>query len=670
MSPKPLILLLAALFVSHHAFATPESGIDFANFDHQIRLQDDLFSAVNGHWMQTTPIPADHSSYGAFNQLQDLSLEESRTLIEQAAQAPAGSADAQKISALYRSFMQQPELDRLGASPISAELHRLSTLKDMQSLTQALGQLQNAPLDLPLQLSVSPDAKNASATLLQISQSGLGLPDRDYYLRDDTRFASARLAYLSYLEKLFTLAGLDDPVERARTTLALETRLARAQWSNVENRDPQRTYNKMSLAELQTFTPGFNWRKFLDHAQLAQVDSLNLTQPTYVQQLVTILHDTPIADWRNYLSARLLDAYAPYLSQPFVDADFAFHQQALSGAQSIRPRWKRGVALVEGAMGQALGKLYVERYFPPSAKARMDQLVANLMTAYRQSISTLDWMSPETRAQAQTKLGKYQVKIGYPDKWRDYRDLVIHDNDLAGNVQRISAFQYAYTMSKLGRPVDRHEWQMTPQTVNAYYDPQLNEIVFPAAILQPPFFNPQADDAVNYGGIGAVIGHEISHGFDDQGSQYDGDGNLRNWWSAQDRERFEALTAKLVAQYAAYEPLPGHRVNGELTLGENIADNAGLAIAYKAYQLSLKGHPAPVIDGLTGDQRFFIGFAQVWRNKMQDAQMLKLLVTDPHAPARFRPNGAAVNADAFYQAFSLKPGDAMFKPEEERIHLW
>jgi putative endopeptidase len=670
MVSKPLGLLLAAVFASASAFAMPKSGIDPTHFDPNIRMQDDLFTAINGHWLATTPIPSDQSSYGAFNQLRDLSEARSRTLIEQAIVNRSSSADMRKVADLYRSFMNTTALDRLGIQPLAGDLARINGIRNQTMLTRYLGEQLSTSMGLPLSVSVDPDARNASVNLLQVHQDGLGMPDRDYYLKDDARFTAARQAYRTYLETLFTLAGRSAPQARASAVIDLETRLARAQWSIVDNRDPQKTYNKLSRAALMRLSPGLDWNLLLAGAGLSSVRMINLNQPSYAQELGTLLRSVPVQVWRDYLTASLLDAYAPMLSKPFTDAAFTFHQQALSGVQHLRPRWKRGVALVEGSMGMAMGRQYVSQYFPAPDRERVNRLVQNLMQAYRQSIDTLDWMTPATRAQAQAKLAKYRVKIGYPEKWRDYSALTIRADDLIGNVKRVSLFQYRYMLNKLGKPVDRDEWQMTPQTVNAYYDPQKNEIVFPAAILQPPFFNANADDAVNYGGIGAVIGHEISHGFDDQGSQYDGEGNLRNWWSAEDRQRFTALTDRLVAQYGAYQPLPGHAINGRLTLGENIADNAGLQIAYKAYHLSLNGHSAPVIDGLSGDQRFFIGYAQVWRSKMLDTQTLKLLVIDPHAPARFRTNGAVANADAFYQAFGVRPGDKLYKPESERIRLW
>lgn len=671
MTARQLALTLALSFAAAAAAGSPVSGIDLANFDRNVRYQDDLYGAVNGRWVRLTDIPADQSSFGAFIQLRDLSEKQSLILIRRdAAATDSRDPDRRKIADLYLGYMGVLAIESAGLRPLSPQLAAIAAIDSQEKLLQAFGRLQASPLDLPLRLSVAPDARNADTMLLQVGQGGLGLPDRDYYLAGDQRFAAVRHAYLDYLQRLFALTGTEAPQARAGAVMALETRLARAQWDKVANRNPQKTYNRLTRLQLRRLTPGFDWDALLPAAGVGQVQQLNLAQPSYATRLELIVRSTPLPVWRDYLTARLLDAYAPNLSKPFVDAHFALHDRALSGIQQQKPRWKRAVARVEHCMGEALGREYVAAYFPPESKARIDRLVANLMTAYRQSIDTLAWMTPATRKAAQEKLAKYRVKIGYPARWRDYGALTVRRDDPVGNVERCAAFGYRRDIAKLGRPVDRDEWQMTPQTVNAYYEPSMNEIVFPAGILQPPFFNPQADDAVNYGAIGAVIGHEISHGFDDEGSQYDGNGNLRNWWSAEDRARFAALTARLVEQYQAYEPLPGQRVNGRLTLGENIADNAGLAIAYKAYRLSLGGHEAPVIDGLTGDQRFFIGFAQVWRSKVKDEQLLKQLVSDPHTPAMFRPAGAAVNADAFHQAFGTRPGDRMYKAPEDRIRLW
>ena len=663
--------LPALLLALTSACAAPlSSGIDTAGFDRAVRPQDDLYLAVNGSWMRTTAIPADSDSYGTFRQLRDTNQARSRALIEQAEQDTGASAEDRKMVDLYRSFMQTARVQALGTRPVQEDLARIRALTDASAVARMMGTLQDSPVDTPLQLGVEPAADDASHTLLQLQQSGLGLPDRDYYLGRDARFDAARQAYATYLTRLFSLAGLDRVGPRVGAVLDLETRLARIQRDNVSNRDPWKTWNPCPPGHLRTLAPELDWDGFLRAARVPAVPRLNVPQPDYVRALATLLAGMPVEPWRDYLSARVLAAYAPVLSQPFVDAHFAFTRRALAGVEKPQPRWKDGVALVEKNLGDTLGKRYVAAHFPPEARQRMQALVQNLMQAFGASIDTLPWMTPATRAAARDKLARYRIKIGYPERWHDYTALQIRRGDLVGNVRRAAAFRYQEQLARLARPVDREEWLMTPQTVNAYYDPTKNEIVFPAGILQPPFFNLQADDAVNYGAIGAIIGHEISHGFDDQGSQYDGDGNLRNWWQAEDRQHFEALGARLVAQYAAYAPLPGHFVNGRLTLGENIADNAGLQIAYRAYRLSLRGQAAPVIDGMSGDQRFFYGFAQVWRHKVTEAAMLRLLVTDPHTPARFRPQGAAVNADAFYQAFGVQPGDRLYKPASERIRFW
>jgi len=532
--------------------------------------------------------------------------------------------------------------------------------------------MQPLGVAVPVRMGVRQDAKDSSRYQLGISQSGLGLPDRDYYSEQDPRFSKAREAYRSYLTSLFKLAGERPEVAsgKADAVIALEAKLARAQWSKVDNRDPEKTYNKFDLAGLKTLAPQLDWAALLTAAGADKASDVNVSQPNYVQTLGTLLASEPLAVWRDYLQAHLLDEYAPLLSKPFVEAHFAYREQALSGTQELRPRWKRGVGLIEANLGEAVGKLYVAQYFPPAAKQKMETLVGNLMKAYAQSIDKLAWMSPATKARAQDKLAHYGVKIGYPSKWIDYSGLVVKADDLVGNATRGAEFNYRRNLAHLGQPIDREEWGMTPQTVNAYYNPSKNEIVFPAAILQPPFFDAEADDAVNYGGIGAVIGHEISHGFDDKGSQFDGVGNLHNWWQDTDRQAFTGLTDQMVAQYNLYQPIAGRFVNGKLTLGENIADLSGLQIAYKAYQLSLAGKPADKLDGFSGDQRFFIGFAQVWRGKVREERQLQLLTTDPHSPGRYRPIGAAVNSDAFMAAFGVKQGDGMYKPESERIRIW
>jgi len=467
------------------------------------------------------------------------------------------------------------------------------------------------------------------------------------------------------------LAGDKNAAANAKAIVALETELARVQWSNVENRDPVKAYNKVELAKLAEVAPGYDWNRYLADTGIAgKVNYVIVSQPSYLKGFAEIANKTPLETWKAYFQWHLLHANAGYLPKAYVDENFAFYGTTLTGVTEMRPRWKRGVGAVEGALGEAVGQLYVEQYFPAERKVRMEALVKNLMTAYKQSIDKLDWMSPVTKKQAQIKLAKFTTKIGYPNKWRDYSGLTVTPDDLIGNIQRSHLLNYNRELNKLGQPIDRDEWGMTPQTVNAYYNPELNEIVFPAAILQAPFFDANADDAVNYGAIGGVIGHEISHGFDDQGAQYDGDGNLRDWWTKADHKNFAKKTKQLVAQYNGFSPVKGHFVNGELTLGENIADNSGVAIAYKAYKLSLNGKKAPVIDGFTGEQRFYAGFAQVWRMKMREAQQLVLLKTDPHSPGQFRANGTMRNQPGFYQAFDVKPGDKMYLPPKDRVIMW
>ncbi|OHX11819.1 peptidase M13 [Chromobacterium amazonense] len=662
--------LALALFLAGQAWAHGVSGIDTANFNAQVRPQDDIYLAVNGKWLDTHEIPASESWDGAFKELRDLSEARSRSLIETASAKKDAAGNERQIGALYASFMDEAAVEKLGLQPIETDLQAVTMLSSRVELARLLGGWQSGNVKLPIGLYVNIDAKNATAYLPELYQSGLAMPDRDYYLGKDARFVKMREAYQSYLARLFRQAGYAQPDKCAKRAMALETKLAQLQRSRVENRDPQKTYNKMTPAQLAKLAPKVDWRGFFTAAGMAEVGEFNVAQPEYVAGVAKLLQKEPLLNWQDYLIAHILDGYAPYLNKAMVDARFDFYGKALSGTPEQRPRWKRGVQLVESSLGEALGQLYVAKHFPPENKLKMQELVGNLMQAYRQSIDGLSWMGPQTKQAAQLKLSKYMLKIGYPEHWRDYAGLEIKADDLVGNVKRANRFDYQWQLSHLGKPVDRTEWGMTPQTVNAYYNPSQNEIVFPAAILQPPFFNAEADDAANYGGIGAVIGHEISHGFDDQGSQYDADGNLRDWWTAEDKARFHELASKLVAQYEAYEPLPGKHINGKLTLGENIADNVGLQIAYKAYQLSLAGKAAPVIDGMSGDQRFFYGFAQVWRGKMRDEALLQRLVSDPHSPEAFRAIGATSNSDAFQRAFAVKPGDKMYKPEEERIRIW
>ncbi len=653
----------------------PIAGIEMQYIDHSVRPQDDFYRYVNGKWLDLTEIPPDKGRYGAFDKLQDDSQDQLRGIIEglQASTAPK-DPEQQKIADLYASFMDEAALQQLGLKPLDAELARIDALKDKADIPALIAHFNEIGVTAPYTPVVHQDARDSTKYVFDLGQDGLGMPDRDYYLQNNPQLEKIRTAYGAYVHKIMNLAGDPQAARDAKDIVALETALARVQWTKVQNRDPVKTYNKYPYAKLASLAPGYDWKAYLaDSGVQDKTDYLIVSQPSYITAFDHIMHATALPVWKAYFRWHLLNDYAPYLNKGFVDAHFGFYGMSLRGIQQDRPRWKRGVSLMDGAIGEALGKLYVARYFPPASKARMDQLVNNLIAAYRADISTLDWMGPQTRQKAEDKLSKLTVKIGYPVKWRDYSALQIAKGDLVGNVMRANEFEYQRNLNKIGKPVDRTEWEMTPQTVNAYYDPEHNEIVFPAAILQPPFFNPKADDAVNYGGIGAVIGHEISHAFDDQGSQYDGDGNLLNppgWFTKADLAHFKAKTHALVTQYSAYTPVPGYHVNGELTLGENIADNSGLAIAHKAYQLSLNGQPAPMIDGLTGDQRFYMGWAQVWRSKSRENQEILLIKSDPHSPAQIRGTVPEMNQAAFYAAFGVKPGDKMYLAPDQRVTLW
>ncbi|QYF95084.1 M13 family peptidase [Massilia sp. PAMC28688] len=663
-APKPGVATTAP--------ATPLSGIDIQHIDPSVRPQDDFFDHLAGKWLKTTEIPADKSSWGSFAKLYDDVQPQIRAIIEGAQQDKKADAEARKIGDLYASYMDEARREQLGYKPLARELTRIRTMRDKKAIPGLISHLSGMGVGVPYALYISQDGRDSTRYAANIYQSGLGMPDRDYYLnKDDAKLSAVRAAYEKHVAQMLGMVGHKDPVKAAAKILALETELAKAQWSKVENRDPVKMYNKVPVAKLGELTPGYDWTSALAASGIGnKVDYIIVNQPGYLTGFNSALKSTDLDTWKAYFEYQLVREFAGYLSKPFVDAKFAFYGTTLSGVTENQPLWKRGVNVVEGAMGEAVGKQYVQKHFPAERKARMEVLVKNLLEAYRQSIDTLDWMSPETKKQAQAKLAKFTPKIGYPNKWIDYGPLAISRGDLVGNMMRAAQFTTKREVAKLGKPIDREEWGMTPQTVNAYYNPAMNEIVFPASILQPPFFDMQADDAVNYGAIGGVIGHEISHGFDDQGSQYDGDGNLRDWWTAEDRAKFKAKADLLVKQYDAYSPLPGYNVNGALTLGENIGDNSGVAIAHKAYRLSLGGKPAPVIDGLTGDQRFFMGFGQVWRIKMREAAQVVQIKTDPHSPGKFRANGTMLNQPAFHEAFGTKPGDKMYLAPQDRVIIW
>ena len=650
-----------------------QSGIEKQYFDPKVRAADDFYTYVNGKWLETTTIPPDKSSWGPVAILRDESQAQQRAIIEEAAASPTGlSAEARKVGDLYRSFMDEARLEALGLKPLAAEFAEIDHLKDKAELPALIARLQQIGVTTPFDLDIDQDKRNSTAYVAYLSQSGLGLPDRDYYVTDDdARLVGIRKKYGEHTEKMLAMAGSKNAKQEAAEILALETAIARVHWTKVESRDPVKTYEKVALKDLPGTAPGFGWKDYIDAVGISgKTPDVVLYQASYLRNFSALFAKTPLATWKTYFKWAVLRGYSRFLDKQYVDEGFAFYGTILSGIPQNRPRWQRGVVLVDQSIGEALGRVYVEKHFPPSSKARMEKLVATLLVTYKQSIEGLDWMGPQTKKEAQAKLAKIVTKIGYPSKWRDYSKLVIAPDDLVGNVMRARRFEFDRNVDKLGKPIDREEWYMTPQTVNAYYNPLMNEIVFPAAILQPPYFNPAADDAANYGGAGATIGHEISHGFDDSGSQFDGDGNLRDWWTAEDHKRFDEKTKALVAQFDAYSPVPGYFVNGKLTLGENIADLSGLAIAYKAYRLSLGGKEAPVIDGMTGDERFFLSYAQGWRDKTREEQQIVYLKSDPHSPDKFRANGPLSNLDAFYKTFPVKEGDKMYRPPKERVSIW
>ncbi|UTA47211.1 peptidase M13 [Simiduia sp. 21SJ11W-1] len=644
------------------------AGIDRANGDPSVRAQDDFYRHVNGNWLATTEIPADKSNYGSFGILADAAEAQLRTIIEDAAAAKAKpGSETQKVGDFFKSYMDTATLEARGLTPIEPTLAEIDALESKDALMTWFGQASRAGIKTPIAPFINQDKREATRYAVYTYQSGLGLPDRDYYFKDDEKHQKIRAAYLAHINKMLALAGIEASAE---AIYAIEAALAEGHWARVDNRDPVKTYNKMPLGELNTLASAVNWANWTKALGIDGQADIIVYQPSYLTTFGETLAAKPLDDWKAYAKWRVLSGAAPLLSKAFDDANFAFYSKTLRGVEAQQERWKRAVQFTDDVIGEAVGKIYVEKHFPKEAKARMEQLVQNLLVAFGHGIDGLEWMTPETKVAAHEKLSKFTYKIGYPDKWRDYSALEIRPDDLLGNAKRAALYEYDRNLAKLGSPIDKTEWHMTPQTVNAYYNPVANEIVFPAAILQPPFFNMAADDAVNYGGIGAVIGHEIGHGFDDSGSQYDGDGNLRNWWTDTDRAEFEKRTHALVEQYNAFEPLPGQFINGKFTLGENIGDLGGMTIAHKAYQLSLKGKPAPVIDGLHGDQRFFMGWGQVWARKYRDEELSQRLITDPHAPSEFRVNGIVRNMPEFYQAFDVKPEDGLYLAPEQRVKIW
>ncbi|MCL2914686.1 M13 family peptidase [Shewanella corallii] len=651
----------------------PVSGIEHQHFDQQVRHQDDLYYSVNGKWLASTPIPAERSNYGTFTELYEKSQQSLKQIIETAAakeNKKAGSTE-QKIGDFYDSYMDTQLVEQLGISPLKPLLEEIAAAKTHEQISAVIGKLLINGSSGPLGFYVNNDAKNSTQYAVYFSQSGLTLPDRDYYLKSDEKFKNARLALGKYVTDVLAAADYEGARRAARSVEVIETHIAQAQWSRTENRDANKSYNKVSVAKFSEMLGAFNYPAFAKATGLdGKVTEVIVRQPSYMETIGKKFGNFPVRMWQDYLTFHLIDGYAELLSQNFVDLHFGFHSKTLMGVEAQKPRWKKAVDAADQVIGELVGEAYVEQNFKPEAKARMEEMIQNLIKAFEVSINELEWMTPETKLAAQEKLSKFTYKIGYPDEWRDYSDLEIKADDLVGNYERYARFEYKDMIAKLGKSIDKNEWHMTPQTVNAYFNPVNNEIVFPAAILQPPFFNMEADDAVNYGGIGAVIGHEISHGFDDQGSKYDGDGNLRNWWSAQDKREFQKRAQQLSRQYGQYEALPGRFVNGDMTLGENIGDLGGLTVALRAYEMSLDGKPSPVMDGLSGEQRLFIGWSQIWRRAYRDEELGRRLLTDVHSPSHFRAMGTPRNIPEFYEVFEVKEGDDMYLPPEQRVKIW
>jgi endothelin-converting enzyme/putative endopeptidase len=648
-----------------------QSGIDKNLFSDSVSAGENFYEYANQQWLQTTKIPADKSDYGIFTMLDDTTREQVRTLIEAAAAEPStpGSA-AQKVGDLYRSVLNIEARNAAGIEPLRPLLEQIDKIDSRSALATALGALSRAGIYGPLAAYINNDAKDSDRYAVYLTQAGLTMPDRDYYLEADDRYVALREQLKTYIAEMLGFVGVADPTSAAESVFEIEKQIATHHWTNTENRDPIKTYNKKSDEELTELLGEFDWQAYAAAAGVDKIDEFIVRQPSFFAALGEQLAATEIEAWKNYLRMQVIDSYASSLSEQIERRSFDFHSTAISGVTEQEPLWKRAVNVTGSVLGELAGQLYVEQHFTPPAKARMNELVENLKTAFANRIESRPWMGDGTKKQALEKLSMFTTKIGYPDQWKDYSELSIDSPVLADNLIGSARFEHDRELKKLGGPIDRTEWHMTPQTINAYYNPVMNEIVFPAAILQPPFFNMQADDAVNYGAIGAVIGHELSHGFDDKGSKYDGHGNLRMWWTEQDRTNFEERAAGLVKQYSEYEPVPGNFVNGELTLGENIGDLGGLSVAYEAYQLSLDNQPAPVIDGLTGDQRFFLGWSQIWRRLYREPELLKRLVVDPHSPSEYRVNGIVRNIDAWYDAFDIQPSDPLYLEPEQRVRIW
>ncbi|TAN15880.1 MAG: M13 family peptidase [Chitinophagaceae bacterium] len=674
MYGTPFILLAFVLMTGcnskteKNAYHDP---LDLSGRDTAISPAQDFFLYANGDWLKNTKIPASQTGWGSFYIVRDQALSNMKMILDscEALKDPVKGSPAQQIGDLYAVALDSAAIDSAGISPLENDLKQITSIKNVSDLLAVITAGYKKGNGVLFGFYVSPDDKNSNIERPHFDQGGLGLPNKNYYFKTDSASKNIRDAYVNYITKILSLNGDNTAPRDASGILALETKLATASKTPVELRDPQANYHLLTAKEMDKTAPDINWQNLLQQFNVRE-DTLQVGQPEFYSALSGLLKSTPIAVWKNYLAFHLISSYAPWLSKPFADARFDFYNKLLNGQQEPEARWKRACSLVNGTLGDALGKLYVARYFPPSAKAYMENLVNNLQETYRQRIQQADWMSDSTKAKAIDKLNAFTKKIGYPDHWKDYSSIDIDRSSLIGDLQRIGQWQYNYDINKLGKPTDKSEWGMTPPTVNAYYDPSFNEIVFPAGILQPPFYFQHGDDAVNYGAIGAVIGHEMTHGFDDQGSQYDKDGNLKNWWTTEDRAKFNAHADQIVKQYDNYVVLDSVHVNGKLTEGENIADNGGLAIAYAAFQKTPEAHKDTVIDGYTPDQRFFLAWAQVWRVKDRPQRLLWRINNDPHSPEEYRVNGPVSNMTAFYQAFNIKPDDKMYRPDSMRVKIW
>ena len=670
-------LLSAMLSLAVPSIATAHqhekhSGINLANLDASISPKHDFYAHVNGGWIKNTTIPGDMATWGTFIELREQSTKQLHDIVEELSKKQLDAKSAEyKVAALYADYMNPAAIEQQGITPLKPILADIQKIKNAKEHAKLIAELNTLGISTPFSTGVGQDLKQSERHTTMARQSGLGLPERDYYLSDDEKLKAFREKYLQYIEDVLTTYGDANAKQNAQAIFALETEMAKIQWSSVENRDVSKRYNKFLFKDLSTVMPKFDWNTYLKTYGVKQKGTdIILSQLSYFKALDDLMAATPLETWKAYYTFHTLDHYSAYIGQRYDDLSFTFYNKTLRGVTEERERWKRGIDLVNGSMGEILGQIYVERHFTADKKARMQDMIKYIIQVFDQSLVDLAWMSDESKVEARAKLHKLRVKVGYPDKWKDYSKLAIRQGDLVGNLMRSAKFYHQRNIDKLGQPVDLDEWSMTPQTVNAYYNSTKNEIVFPAAILQPPFFDMDADDAVNYGAIGGVIGHEISHGFDDNGSRFDANGNMRNWWTDEDHKKFKEKTQALVEQYNGYEVLPGKFARGDLSLGENIADNAGLAVSYKAYQLSLGGKPAPVIDGLTGDQRFFMGWAQGWRAKEREEYLIERLKTGPHAPNKVRGNGAVVNQDAFFDAFDIQEGDKMYVAPEKRVKIW